>query len=83
MVWVVIKRGNCKSVCYELQKRFEDENFIEYEQAETWLRFNLKEINRELFEYAQTNEEYKGMGTTCVCALVFDKNWNIGILEPI
>ena len=35
--------------------------------------FNLKEINRELFEYAQTNEEYKGMGTTCVCALVFDK----------
>lgn len=60
-------------VTYELQKRFEDENFIEYEQAETWLRFNLKEINRELFEYAQTNEEYKGMGTTCVCALVFDK----------
>ena len=29
-------------VTYELQKRFEDENFIEYEQAETWLRFNLK-----------------------------------------
>ena len=26
-------------VTYELQKRFEDENFIEYEQAETWLRF--------------------------------------------
>ena len=24
------------------KKRFEDENFIEYEQAETWLRFNLK-----------------------------------------
>ena len=59
MVWVVIKRGNCQFVTYELQKRFEDENFIEYEQSETWLRFNLKEINRELFEYAQTNEEYR------------------------
>ena len=60
-------------VTYELQKRFEDENYIEYEQAETWLRFNLKEINRELFDYAQQNEAYRGMGTTCVCALVFDK----------
>lgn len=60
-------------VTYELQKRFEEENFIEFEQAETWLRFNLKEINRELFEYVQDNSEYRGMGTTCVCALVFDK----------
>ena len=43
MVWVVIKREIASQfVTYELQKRFEDENFIEYEQAETWLRFNLK-----------------------------------------
>ncbi|MCJ1656535.1 Stp1/IreP family PP2C-type Ser/Thr phosphatase [Staphylococcus sp. NRL 16/872] len=60
-------------VTYELQKRFENENFIEFEQAETWLRLTLKDINRDLFEYAQSHEDYKGMGTTCVCALVFDK----------
>lgn len=29
-------------VTYELQKRFEEENFIEFEQAENWLRLTLK-----------------------------------------
>ena len=36
MMQVVIKREIASQfVTYELQKRFEDENFIEHEQAET------------------------------------------------
>ncbi|WP_436860700.1 Stp1/IreP family PP2C-type Ser/Thr phosphatase [Staphylococcus caeli] len=56
----------------ELQRRFEEENLIEAEQAETWLRTTLKAINRDLYEMSVENPEYQGMGTTCVCALVFD-----------
>lgn len=59
-------------VTSKLQEYFETENFIELEQAESWLQKTLKAINLELFEYAATNEEYRGMGTTCVCALIFD-----------
>ena len=32
-------------VTYELQKRFEEENLIEINRAESWLRSNIKEIN--------------------------------------
>lgn len=56
----------------ELKRRFEAENLIEEEQAETWLRTTLKAINRDLYRQSVENPEYKGMGTTCVCALVFD-----------
>ncbi|NWK84344.1 Stp1/IreP family PP2C-type Ser/Thr phosphatase [Staphylococcus sp. GSSP0090] len=56
----------------ELQRRFEEENLIEADQAENWLRTTLKAINRELYEMSVENPEYQGMGTTCVCALVFD-----------
>ena len=59
-------------VTNQLQDYFEKENFIELDQAESWLSKTLKDINLELFEYATTNEEYRGMGTTCVCALIFD-----------
>jgi protein phosphatase len=55
----------------ELKRRFEAENLIEEEQAETWLRTTLKAINRDLYRQSVENPEYKGMGTTCVCALVF------------
>ena len=54
----------------ELKRRFEAENLIEEEQAETWLRTTLKAINRDLYRQSVENPEYKGMGTTCVCALV-------------
>ncbi|OEL02637.1 Stp1/IreP family PP2C-type Ser/Thr phosphatase [Staphylococcus casei] len=59
-------------VTNELQRRFEEENLIEAEQAETWLRKTLKNINRELYQQSVENPEYQGMGTTCVCALIFD-----------
>lgn len=60
-------------VTYELQKRFEDENLIEIHQAESWLRSNIKDINFHLYNYAQENPDYHGMGTTLVCAIVYDK----------
>lgn len=59
-------------VTKELQQRFEEENLIEADQAETWLKTTLKAINRELYDKSVENPEYQGMGTTCVCALVFD-----------
>lgn len=55
-----------------LQERFERENLIETHQAEAWLKTALQEVNRELYMLAQDNEAYAGMGTTCVCALVFE-----------
>lgn len=58
-------------VTKELQQRFEEENLIEAHQAEDWLRSTLKNINRELYQLSSTRPEYSGMGTTCVCALVF------------
>lgn len=63
-----------KFVTDELKSRFEAENLIEQHQAENWLRNNIKDINFQLYHYAQENAEYKGMGTTCVCALVFEKS---------
>ncbi|PZP91823.1 MAG: protein phosphatase [Staphylococcus epidermidis] len=60
-------------VTYELQKRFEEENLIEINRAESWLRSNIKEINFQLYNYAQENEDYRGMGTTLVCAIIYDK----------
>jgi serine/threonine protein phosphatase PrpC len=59
-------------VTKELQQRFEEENLIEAHQAEDWLRSTLKNINRELYQLSIDRPEYSGMGTTCVCALVFD-----------
>lgn len=58
----------------ELQQRFEAENFIEQYQAEDWLRQALKDINFQLYHYAEENPQYRGMGTTCVCALIYDKS---------
>ncbi|QLK85832.1 Stp1/IreP family PP2C-type Ser/Thr phosphatase [Staphylococcus sp. 17KM0847] len=55
-----------------LQERFTAENLIEEHQAEAWLKQTLQDINRELYIFAHENPNYTGMGTTCVCALVFD-----------
>ncbi|MEJ7350933.1 protein phosphatase 2C domain-containing protein, partial [Staphylococcus epidermidis] len=51
-------------VTNELQKRFEEENLIEIHQAESWLRSNIKDINFQLYNYAQEHPAYNGMGTT-------------------
>lgn len=57
-----------------LKARFEDENYIEYDRAEDWLQSNLADINRQLYNESMNNEMYRGMGTTCVCALVYEKD---------
>ena len=60
-------------VTKELQRYFESENLIEPDQAENWLRATLKSINRELYQKSVETPEYRGMGTTCVCALIYDR----------
>ncbi|GGI41699.1 Stp1/IreP family PP2C-type Ser/Thr phosphatase [Mammaliicoccus stepanovicii] len=57
-----------------LRDRFEQENYIEYEQAEDWLKANLADINRQLYNESMSNDLYKGMGTTCVCVLIYEKD---------
>lgn len=56
----------------ELQKRFEAENYIEQEHAEMWLKQTLQNVNHDLFQLAESQTSYHGMGTTCVCALIYD-----------
>ncbi|QIH75702.1 Stp1/IreP family PP2C-type Ser/Thr phosphatase [Macrococcoides canis] len=55
-----------------LKTRFEEENFIEFEYAEGWLRNNIAEINRELYKQSHLDDDNHGMGTTLVCALLYD-----------
>lgn len=64
-----------------IKERFEAENLIEEHQAESWLKRLLQSINRELYLLAENNQSYQGMGTTCVCALIYDHHMviaNIG-----
>ncbi|MCU5745750.1 Stp1/IreP family PP2C-type Ser/Thr phosphatase [Staphylococcus sp. SQ8-PEA] len=57
-----------------LRTRFEEENYIEPDQAETWLNTTLKQVNRDLYEHAEAHSAYHGMGTTCVCAMIYDNH---------
>jgi len=57
-----------------LKERFENENYIEFEQAEAWLKSNLSEINRHLYNESMSHDAYRGMGTTCVCVLIYEKD---------
>lgn len=43
--------------------------FTTADQAESWLRNNISEINREVYEHSQSNMECEGMGTTVVAAI--------------
>lgn len=61
-------------VVNRFQELFEQENLVEESQAEEWLRSTLQLINRELYNYAAANEDFRGMGTTAVVALIYDKH---------
>ncbi|MGV3128832.1 Stp1/IreP family PP2C-type Ser/Thr phosphatase [Staphylococcus sp. IVB6181] len=61
-------------VVQRLKELFEEENLVEEHQAEDWLRMKLQKVNRELYSYALTDDNFKGMGTTAVAALIFDKH---------
>ncbi|PTK34858.1 protein phosphatase, partial [Staphylococcus nepalensis] len=67
-------------VVNRFQELFEQENLIEESQAEEWLRSTLQLITRELYNYAAANEDFRGMGTTAVVALIYDKR---GIIANI
>ncbi|UBH13999.1 Stp1/IreP family PP2C-type Ser/Thr phosphatase [Macrococcus armenti] len=57
-----------------IRMRFESENFIEFEHAESWLRSTISEINRELYKQSHMDDAKHGMGTTLVCALLYDNH---------
>lgn len=41
-------------------------------EAEEWLSTHVEKVNRDLFEYAKTNEDCQGMGTTIVTFICHD-----------
>lgn len=53
-------------------KRFSEENYIERENAESWLKCNISDINRQLYQHSHSNNEHQGMGTTLVCAILYE-----------
>ncbi|MCE4956798.1 Stp1/IreP family PP2C-type Ser/Thr phosphatase [Macrococcoides caseolyticum] len=55
-----------------IKARFCSENYIEQSNAEHWLKMNISDINRQLYQQSHQNNEHQGMGTTLVCALLFD-----------
>lgn len=61
-------------VVNRIQELFESENLIEEAYVEEWLRKTLQQINRELYQYANSDDALKGMGTTAVVALIYDKH---------
>ncbi|WP_414053927.1 Stp1/IreP family PP2C-type Ser/Thr phosphatase [Macrococcus equi] len=52
--------------------RFSEENFIERQEAESWLKSNISDINRLLYQQSHQENENQGMGTTLVCAILYD-----------
>ncbi|TDM07308.1 Stp1/IreP family PP2C-type Ser/Thr phosphatase [Macrococcus lamae] len=59
-------------VTARMKERFQEENFIEFGQSESWLKSNISDINRQLYNLAHQHDENHGMGTTLVAALIFD-----------
>jgi len=60
-------------VASRLKQIFEQENLIEFNQAENWLKSKISEINRELYDKGQLEKGNQGMGTTLVAAMLFDR----------
>ncbi|KAA1042746.1 Stp1/IreP family PP2C-type Ser/Thr phosphatase [Macrococcus equipercicus] len=59
-------------VTARMKERFQEENYIEDHQAENWLKSNISDINRQLYQLAHQDDENQGMGTTIVAALLYD-----------
>ncbi|MDC3423624.1 Stp1/IreP family PP2C-type Ser/Thr phosphatase [Aquibacillus sp. 3ASR75-11] len=56
-----------------IQEKWEKTDFFTTpDEAETWLMETVIEINTSIYQYAQTNEAYQGMGTTIVAAICLD-----------
>ncbi|GGA97236.1 protein phosphatase [Macrococcus hajekii] len=59
-------------VATRLKHAFESENLIELHQAEDWLKQQIADINRQLYDEAHEDMTYQGMGTTLVAAMLFE-----------
>ncbi len=58
-------------VVTHLGKRFSELGSIGSEEdAISWLKDNIAEINLNILKYTEENLDSKGMGTTCVCAII-------------
>ncbi len=55
------------------QRWIESEGLDTAELAENWLEKNISEINSIIYEYAASNSECEGMGTTIVAAITNDR----------
>lgn len=61
-------------VVTHLGKRFSELGSIGSKvDAINWLRDNVDEINLNIIKYTEENLDSKGMGTTCVCAIITDE----------
>lgn len=55
----------------KLKEKWEETNGIQSaEQAENWLRENIKLVNLDVFQHAQNHLECEGMGTTIVAVIL-------------
>lgn len=55
----------------KIREKWEETNGIESaEQAEKWLRENIKLVNLDVFQHAQNHSECEGMGTTIVAVIL-------------
>lgn len=59
-------------VTEQMKQRFINENYIEQNTAEQWLKTQIHDINTLLYKEAQLQHDKQGMGTTLVAAIVYD-----------
>jgi protein phosphatase len=56
-------------LCDEFKKK---SGFLNAGYARVWLTGRIKKINAKLFEQQDNDNSYRGMGTTLVCALIYN-----------
>ena len=57
-----------------LKKEFNKKNrFASFFDAHFWLCSTVKKINKNIFNYQDNNEEYRGMGSTICVALIYKR----------
>ncbi|MEH7333424.1 Stp1/IreP family PP2C-type Ser/Thr phosphatase [Neobacillus drentensis] len=60
------------TVTYLQEKWEQAQGLNTADQAEEWLKSNILEVNRLLYEHARSNEECEGMGTTIEAVIATD-----------
>ncbi|MDN3014802.1 Stp1/IreP family PP2C-type Ser/Thr phosphatase [Paenibacillus sp. BSR1-1] len=60
------------TVTYLQEKWEQSQGLNTADQAEEWLKSNIREVNRLVYEHARRNEECEGMGTTIEAVIATD-----------